>query len=557
MRQTTNQQDLNNLEHRFESRLREEILRLDTRVLNLERPTVDALTYTASPNYIPNSHPEWSKLAYTTAATTPSTAGDTNRECYNWYRQTAATTTLAATAANALKRSVLGAQHTLWAANEGANSDIPIWDGVNGTIQLGSSATNYDISCLLPTDFVLTGQRFYIYFELALASTSIAIPSNLQVYAGFWDNTNTDWIKGSAFTPTASVQGVAGARTIEYKIHAKTDTGDEMLSNAVTVTTANATLTPNNRVRLAFSGAPGFIYYGIYRKVGSNYYRVGEIRNSIDLQFYDQVESGATVVSVAGYPSVSGNAPKAYTLSGLVTSLSATGYLANTLSVQVPTTYNRGSTNAGAQWFRFGINQLVAGGSERGFLIRRISVSEGYGGWVRSNRDMTAASPPTATATSSPTPGNPPVDPPPPGSGGNCVTLDTLVPTLNGDKPIGEIDYGELVDNAAYVSPVKNIIQGEVAEVAVIKTANGCALKCSLPHRIITSNQDVRGTAASQLKIGDKVLTCLNGQYAQSEIIGHEIERGSFTVRTLKVPAPHLYITNGIVSHNSKDPNQI
>lgn len=612
------------IERRMHAHLDEAVRGLESRLDELEAPVIDATQYIAPPNYLPNSHPEWSTLAYGTAGTTPSTAGDTNRECYNWYRHLYNTVTdlvttsgsptvdsasnsftasrfsgtvifvvpgggasgatlvgtltrvsdsqatmsvnagasltgakmyfgtdLTASATYALKRSVGGAEHSLWAANEGATVDIPIWDGTNGTFKFGSSTNNYSIACPLPTDFVFPGQRFFIYFEAALGATDTDI-NDAEFYAGFWDNTagQKKWIEGSAFTPTVSVVGVAGSRTLSYKVFAETDSGDQMLSAEVTTTSAPATLTSSNYIKLEFSGAPGFIRYVIYREDGANYYRVGEIRNSIDLQFFDIQETGSSVVPVSGYPTAIGTTPTATALTINFDPADMGTFAAHTMTIQVPVSYNRGNTTNLQQWLRFGVNTLVASGSEREIVIRRLSISEGYGSWTRSPRDMTAASGPTSAATSGPSGGGTTGGPTGGGTGGpTCLTLDTVVKTTGGDKAIGDLTTKDYVVIGPMALPVKRIRPGEVAFVYEIELACGRRLRCSDSHRLIRSQMDRRGISAARLKAGDFLLT---EDFTLSRVVRKTKIPGQTRVRQIFLPYPNIFIANGIVNHNRK-----
>lgn len=556
------QQERYHERQRARADLDEQIARLEGRIDILEQESIDATEYSASPNYIVNSHPEWSTAAYENKSVTPSTAGDDNHECYNWYRQTSATTALSATTGTALKRNNSGG-HSLWAANEGTDGDIPIWDEVNATFLLGGETVNWDIACPLLSDVIFPGQTFYLSFEASLASGA-ALPSGLQFYGGFWDNTagQQKWIEGSAFTPTISVQGTGGSRTLAYKVLAETDSGEQILSTEVSVTTAPSSLSPSGRVRLQFDGAPGFIKFTVYRKDGSNFYRVGTIKNSIDLLFYDQVESGDTVVPETGYPSVTDDAPKAYALTQTFDPADTGSVQLHSLTIKIPNTYDRSATTNGNQWFRFGVDGLMGSGDARGIVIRRIMVSEGFGTWTRSPKDLDAQSSPTSTATSAPTPSNPTPVPPDRGEGGvQCVTLDTLIDVITDcdtmQVPIGQIQRGDFVECGAVARPVKRIIEGTAFKLLRITTSNGCVLTCTPSHKIIRSSRDRTGQASGKLAVGDKILTCIDRKFEQSEIESIEVIREQTEIRTLKLGSPHLYVANGIVSHNLKAEGEI
>lgn len=557
--QIPNEMEIAQLERKLTRLLDDNTQKLDRRLSDLEAPTTQQNSFVGVVNYLPNSHCEWSKMAYETTSTTPATAGDTNRESYNWYYQTEADTSLQTSTP------LIGSGHSGFA---GLNADAPVWNTVDGTFLLGGESTLYDIACPLPTDFVFPGQRFYVYFEAALASSSIAQPDGLQFYCGFHDNTagQEKWIEGDDFTPSIAVQGVAGTRTLEYKIFAETDSGTQILSTTVSVTTAPTTLDASNHVRLYFDGAAGFIRYVVYRKDGSNYYQVADIRNSIDLQFFDIQETGATVVPVSGFPSLSSQRPQAYAKTSELDQLSATAFAPHTLTIQVPTTYNRGNTDAGNQWFRFGVDELMASGDARGIVIRRISVSEGYGSWTRSPRDMQAASSPTSTATGAPSTGTTTPTPPAPGTGQpTCVTLDTIVTVIKSeivdgkrkeiikDVEIKDIEKGDIVVCGALALPVRSTLTGTVEFVYEIETENGLKLRCSESHRLITSRFDKTGKAVKFLEVGDYVLTDTYG-FGQSKIAKKSIILERNVVKSLMLPSPHLFTANNFVSHNSKQP---
>src|SRR5688572_30247178 len=88
---------------------------LEQRLEALERnlPLADTLASTAAiTNMVDNTDWNWSTLAYTTAGTTPGTAGDDNNRAYNWYRMQRATALLVENDASSLK----GPAHSLFAA---------------------------------------------------------------------------------------------------------------------------------------------------------------------------------------------------------------------------------------------------------------------------------------------------------------------------------------------------------------------------------------------------------------------------------------------------------
>jgi hypothetical protein len=272
-----------------------------------------------------------------------------------------------------------------------------------------------------------------------------------------------------------------------------------------------------------------------------------------------------------GWPSITTQRPQAFakTTEFEPGELSSTEFASHTLSIQVPLTYDASNTTSGNQWFRFGLDETVSAGSERGIVIRRICLSEGYGSWTRSPLDLQAASSPTSRAASAPPTGNPTGDPPDSGGGGiNCVTLDTEVEVVrlgvDGDEkydevvrvPAGDLKTGDFVSVGAIASRVRKVKVGVVQEIIEFETANGHILRCTESHRIIKNRFDKSGTAARFLDVGDKVLT-YDGAFAQSVIVRKLQILGETVVKSISLPSPNLWVTNGIVSHNAKDPNTI
>lgn len=558
MDQLSDNQQRAHLERMINARLDEIISPLTDRLDTLEAPVFDSADYNAPPNYLPNSAPEWSTLAYTIAGTAAGTVSDANRNCYNWYYQTAAATNLSGVAA-----ALLASGHSGFA---GLNADAPIWDATNATFKLGSDTTLYDVSAPLPTDFVFPGMTFYVYFEASLAAGAVNKGDSQQVYCGFWDDTagQEKWIEGSDFTPTISVFGSPGSRTLKYKILAATDSGTQILSTELTTTAAPATLTSANHVRLFFTGAPGFIYYGIYRKTGSTYKLVHEIRNSIDLQFYDMDENAGS--PQPAYPTLSANRPQAYALSETFEpgALSSTDFTPHTMTIKVPTTYNRGNTANAQQWFRFGLTDLMGSSSDRrGIVIRRIMVSEGYGAWTRSPLDMQAASGPTGTATSSPGSGTPIGGPPIGGSGGpsTCVTLDmeteivekgeknaTIVKTVTMGEVRVRLENREKVyiSLGGFAFPIQKFGIGKVQFVWYFECENGVWFTCSDTQAIFYSQFGKR--LARHFKEGDLILT----KFGQSPVVKKGQRLGEAEVMWITLPKPHQFVVNGAYLSNEK-----
>lgn len=525
---------------------------LSARLDILEQPTNPAITNTASPNYLPNSHPEWSYKAYLFTGVDATDSSDDNNRAYNWeYRASTDFNTTVSPAQN-----ILSENHSAYSS---LPASAPEWLKVEGALAIGAANegdTLYDLVAKLPTDFLFPGQKFYISFEARLNILLEDYPGfneeEAQIVVGFYDGYQEQWITGNAFTPTASVFGVAGTRTFKYKILATTDTGYQILSNEVTVNNVPNTLDSGNHVRLFFSGAPGFIQFEIFRQDNANVFRkVADIRNSIDLQFFDVQENAGSIAD--GYPTVTDNAPQAVARTADLPG--EDNFAAYTFGIQVPTTYDRTQTPNGNQFFRVGLDKAV--GANRSIMFRRFMISEGYGSWTRAALDMGAKSSPVLIATSDPGPG---IILGPITNGPTCVELDTLIDVWeNGEIvqiPMRDVEVGTQVVSGWQALTVKATKEGVVQQVIEIVTNGGKRLVCSTSHRLITSITDRRGKAASQLLTGDSVLVDWDGIPRQEKIISRTMHFGSFVVKSITLPAPHLYTTNGFISHNTKeDPN--
>lgn len=551
----TRDMDDAHLERQWRSEIAELRLDIEQRLTALETPPSATANLAASPNYLLNSHPEWSKAAWENASILATTVTDDNRTAYNWLYQTVANSGQNLTSSSPL----IANGHSSFSST----GETPVWDQINGQIAIGHTSTNYDIATPLSRDFVFPGQRYYVYFETILTDIDADL-SDVELYCGFWDNTASElkWIEGSDFTPVATIFGAGGTRTLTYKVLASTDGGDQILSTDIVVNNAPNTLSDVNHVRITFNGAPGFISFKVYRFDGLKYRLVGDVNNSIDLQFFDLQEEIGSLET--GFPSITTQRPRALkTTAGLTAN--ADSYTAHTLIIQVPTTYDRGLTGNNKQYFRWGITGAL--NKKRGLGIRRIMVSEGFGPWVRAQGDLTIPlSSPSTTSAFSPGPGvvigDSPVD------GPYCVTLDTLVDviqSINGfdvilRKPIKDITPGMKLVCGSDVLPVKSIKDGVVQQTYTIITENDLSVTCSASHRLLRSRFDKSGTAVNVLKVGDYILTSNDGRFEQAMITDIVINVGETQVRTVSLPAPHLFITNGIVSHNTKapiDPNAI
>lgn len=498
------------------------------KLLSISTATPATTTVLASiQNLIDNGEIEWSADAY---VNNPLLGGDIGFEAYHWFRQTTATTALAETAANALKFT----GHSLYAANEGANGDIPRWARVEGWAEVGSTGgTNYDIACPLPVNFVRSGMSFIIQFICKLRTATV-LPVGLEMAAMFWDNTvgQQKIIEGSAFALSYTIGGAVGATALEYKIVGRTDYGEEIESNVLSVTDAPATLTPSNYVALSWVGAAGYIDFDIYKKVGATYYLQYTVANG-GTSYRDQGD--APLATVGGYPSVSITRARAYTeTQGFAPSFSA--WERTDIVIRTPATYDT-SLTTGKQWLRLRITGAPT--DARQFLIDRIGVSTGYGGWARSANDLRAANIPSTTATVSEQ-GDIGIHVCP-GVGMELDGIDNKILTEDvrrGDK-LKSRD-GQTVE----VTRVRFVWCDKMVRVT---TDGGKTFECSKTHHLIRGNADTRGLAVSRMEKGRTVQT-LEGEDTIASI--EAIEPGM--VCDMGVTAPYIYACNGLLHHNLK-----
>lgn len=500
---------------------------------------------------IDNSDFSWSKAAYTTAGITPATAGDDNQQAYNWFRQTTATTTLVFDHAHALKAT----GDSLFAANEGANADIPRWNRVDGWSQTGSVGANWDISYPLSTNFVTPSMRFYFQCIARLRTLTSFTP--VQIFAGFWDNTVSvpdnlpDWIRGSAFTLNAATFGPLGATTIAYKLIVTTDAGDTIESATATVTNAPASLSATNGVALTWPRYPGFTTVSIYKTVAGVSYLVfieGNGANAFN-------DVGQTQRVVSAVPSGVTTA-RAYAQSRIFSPTA--DWQQFDLNIPVPQTYNFSKTTAN-QCLRFGLTGATGDGHQ--VEIDRIGISVDWGLWSPTDHDKNAPSPASTTQTSSsqgpPSGGG---DPPDSGGGGpRCSTLDTLVTVCDEDGeaereiPLGDVTVNCFVPGRSRVNRVQGVRVGWTDTIIDVTTENGAHRRCSPSDRWIRNDLDlVRGTAIRQLGEGETVLTRINKNVLPSKIARYSLSTTGEEVAILRLEGDHIYFAGGAACHNEK-----
>jgi hypothetical protein len=558
----------------------EEIRLLRSDVTNLRQIVTDQSgSFAEVVNLINNSHPEWSKAAYAAPGVLSNDAGDANLEAHNWYRQLASDTAIATASADALKAAKTSepADHTLWAANEAANPDIPRYDKVNGTIELGGVTETWDLAVPIPNDVVFPGQVFYVQFE-AMLRTADPMPSGLQMEASIFDNTagQQKIIEGGNFAITDDAggdpgvtYGIPGSTSVNYKIIAETDSGERTESNVLNFPNAPAVFDEFNHPRIRFSGVPGFIKFEIYREMGGVYELRHVVANTIEGTYFDVGNPPVRVVD--GFPSASEDRPRAHAITNNFSpgSLNGNGWIRHALTVLVPTTYNRGVTGSGMQYFRLG--PVGATDVPRQVLIRRVGLSMGSGKWARSPEDIRPGvrSAPSTSAvgagsgSSDPGTGGGGGDiepPPPPGGGGYCALLSSDLHLPGGETIVlDDAKRGMLVDSGGPVpSRIRRIKKAHASRIFRVVTETGLSIGVTFDHPFIAGWGDIDGTPCIKLKkrldAGEMVhvLTRRANGIDLERVVSITEESGDFWVGMPTLEGAPYVLINGFLNHNRK-----
>lgn len=372
-------------------------------------------------NHWPNNDASFSTRAATIAGTLPTDAFDDNYELWGfyWAERDAA---VVMDAAHALK----SVDHSLFAANEGVNTGIPIWDRVNGRVLMGAAgATQYDVVVALPRKIVGPGERWYIVFQV-VAVTNDDVPPEMEAFGGMWQISDAyeNYAKGDAFDLSYIIKGVAGAHDTKYRALAKTDSGFSILSSVLDVPDAPAVLSNADYPQIYLNGAPGFLEYAIYRLRDAVYEHLYTIRNDQDLLYNDTGTVHFPDEVLAGWPVEPQDRPIAYANTGggktLKIGVFGGQYQNNSVLVVVPTTYRSGDTHADGQFIRFGLMEPTT--ADRQLAFDKFVFDTSYHIWSPDNAIQFAQENFTIPS-SSPNSGAPATGgvfgPPDPGSGGD------------------------------------------------------------------------------------------------------------------------------------------
>lgn len=552
--------------------LREFTLALQSGAIDL--PAADAVipTYAGGVNYCPNSDLKFSKMAIEVAGAVPADVGDTNHECYRFFRQLQ-TDDVVEDAAHALK----AVDHSLYAANEGADEEIPIWDRVNGFLHWGSTGDLWDVAIKLYNNDIKPGNRWHIRFVLG-ALTDDLVPDDLEMFCEFWHRTAADEgiISGGNFDLEYSLppDTIAGTKELNYMAVAKTDGGVMLYSQVLNVTDAPNTLGGTNLVRVSYASVSGsgFVEFTVYREdvAAGTFHKIAFIRNANELVVDDD---GDNVAVVDGFPTATNEITQAVAYSqALAVGAFGEALIINDFTIKIPDDYNWSETEAFSQYFRFGFRGPTA--INRQIRVDQIYLGPTYNRWSDSPFDPKDAIPSTSQTSGTPTTGG---NGGPPGSGGgNCIRMDIPVLRLDFDEqhewmPFRDIPGGDLIENGEAERNVVRCKQTMKTRVFYrIDFSNGVWIFCNRAHRL-RLDKEKHSEAVNRLKTGDQVWGWTNGEEGPVTIrkkrlikVKRPQEFGTFSLVGERSDGDHFYIAgysrdgnSGVFNKNLKPPDEV
>jgi hypothetical protein len=141
------------------------------------------------------------------------------------------------------------------------------------------------------------------------------------------------------------------------------------------------------------------------------------------------------------------------------------------------------------------------------------------------------------------------------GTGGTCLSSDTLISTENGEKPIEDIQIGDMV--YSYNLDTKEIELSEVGNVVNTSITNAQSkyyniyygdtyVKATYNHKFFVDGEYI---LAQDLKVGDYLLDFNSQEKIITDIIVEE--NTTDTVWDLAVNGNHNFFANGVLVHNA------
>lgn len=523
-------------------------------------PATTPQNFAGGVNYCPNSDLRFSKRAATVPGALPSDAGDENYEAFRFYRQLK-TDNITADSAHALKSSA----HSLYAANEGANAHLPVWNRVFGHIEMGTAniVNLADVAVQLYQNPIRAGMRIYARVEASVTAPGTIVPEDLEMYCGIWHKKSASegYISGSPFVLGYQKFYTPGLNVVSYKVIAENDAGQTIESQILNITDAPAAFTPAEFIRITYNGLQGYTKFKIYREQGGVFYSLGEAVNTNNLSFDD---TGAYRGIIPAFPSVPQSVRMA-TAQSFNFRVGANGIrIVNDFTIDVPGSYNETETLPDSQFLRFGLTKEVA--ANRDILIDRIYLGKTFNDWSDSPFDTFLT---TATASTSATSGGTTIGgggtPPGPGTGG-CIVVNTPVLRFNFDKnpewlPLEQIPHGDLLESGDLdLNVVQNVLFSEVKEYWYVETQCGVRKESSLKHRYVLPDKNKTPVTAETLKSGDYLRGMRGGRVMAMELKISEKRIGKRRVGIPVLGGNHLLVSgfsddgeSGLFDHNQKD----
>lgn len=504
--------------------------------------------YAGGTNHWPNSDLSYSTDAATVLGTAPGDPGDGNQEAWEHYYAKQGNDVVL-DAAHTLKAE----DHSLFAADEGVNTEKPIWNREIGYVEMGSSIgkDQYDLVVPLRRKLVAPGERWFCLFRI-VSLDATPVPAAVQARVGLWvrNGASEDYATGGDFDLTHQIIGTPGSTSINYRVLARTDSGVEILSNVLNVSNAPDVLSGDDYIKIFHNAGAGFFDFQVFREVGGVFSLIAVVRNSQDLQTNDtgQVRQPAT-----GWPSVSGASPVAFAQTRNLRVGSYNGaFQNNQLLVQIPTTYDQSATDTDGQFLRFGLS--AATGVDRHLAIDKFWFSTTLNEWAPEKVLFSDGTP--AIPSISPTSGNPGTgtgigEPPDPGSGGGVCILARMPVMVKRRRRMFvpfENTYSSDTVPADREKPYLIVRQrlGTVSEYYELITANGITYECNARHRMVIDVEARKFIEAQNVEIGSHLcgLTA-QGRRFKTKVISKRLIPESVVVGTWVLADPANVIRPG------------
>lgn len=445
--------------------------------------------YAGGANQCPNSDFAWSYMAATLSGVTPTTVDPTNDEVYRVFRQ--------------IKEADIDTQLVRTAE---ADAWVPLWDKELGIVAVGGvdGTDQYDIAIQFWNNVLIGNHKWYIRIAVS-TSDDTPLPEGSRLFAGFWvrrSGGDEEWVTGGPFVLDHKIIGLPGTRELNYKVLAKTDTGNSIESQILNITNAPDVLDEDNYIQVTYAGAAGLIEFETYREdVASGEVRqIARDRNSSKLVAYDVGQEGR--LEFSGFPTADGDELKAYAEVDIDAVSIDVQKTFHNIAFRIPPNFNTVGVAEEGTFLRIGLVSPTA--LNRQVYLDTVWAAESYNVWQPSPYDD-YPSPPSTTMTSSPPVGGGAATstPPPTGGGSSCVWVEHDVETDVGWVKMKDVETWMTVNNGTTKrSYLKGIHEGEESQYLLLFFDSGLVIRSSMTQRYIRSFSDSSGIIATGLKVG-------------------------------------------------------